>query len=205
MKIQVNFEKKHFYILLVLFAVFAGVIYVRGLANSVPPTPWHPLQEVAINNLGSTSVDSNANGAVDASDSAKVSDNTLGVQGQSVYWLGLGGANPQLCFDQGGTCGTQTATCSNTGSAKYYVDPGQTCLNAECQAACQTEIACNGDSLGGCSGGTTSSYTAGTCTGGQGSSCGKWCSCTCTNPQPATYTNEILVGAGRKCATFVAS
>ncbi len=206
MKIQFNFEKKHFYIFLVVFAVFAGLIYVKGLASSVPPTPWHPLQEVATGSSGITSVDIDANGVIDNADNVQTSQNTLAIQGQGVYWIGLGGASPQLCFDQGGSCGSLASTSCTAGPTTGILVNADSCADADCPSYCRTVTAsgCDGNAYSQCSGGTQAKYQTGVCTNPGGNCAASKCFCDCSNPQP-TYLRETLVGAGRKCSTFISS
>lgn len=196
MKVQFNFEKKHFYIFLVVFAVFAGVIYVKGLASSVPPTPWHPLQEVATGSSGTSSVDTNANGAIDNADNAQDAQNALGIQGKSVYW-----SSNSLCFDQSAVClAPQSTSCTAAAATNTVVFGADNCGDADCPTVCRGKVACNGDVYSQCGGGfagTNSYYQTGVCTG---CSAGK-CFCDCSNPQ-STYLREQLQAPTTNCATF---
>ena len=216
MKVQFNFEKKHFYLILAIFVIFAGIIYVRGLANSVPPTPWHPLQEVAISSAGTTSVDADNNNVIDNSDllNGKSSTyfegliqntNALSIQGQTVYWTGLP-SNPELCIDTQGACGTTNVACTTTSGTTLY-DSGKivpvACINANCNTACLTTKRCDGNRYAQCSLSTDKVYfQSGTCAAAQCSGEGE-CSCTCSATTQPTYVRETYTSPQTRCTSFI--
>ena len=67
MQFTINIEKKHFYLLaavvfvLEIFTVFAATSFSSS-------SPWHPLQQISIDERGSVSVDANSNERIDNTD-----------------------------------------------------------------------------------------------------------------------------------------
>ena len=71
MQFTINIEKKHFYLLaavvfvLEIFTVFAALSFTEPFSSS---SPWHPLQQITIDQNGATSVDANSNAIIDNTD-----------------------------------------------------------------------------------------------------------------------------------------
>ena len=103
MKIEINIKRKHFYGIIVLLIVGFFIMYTIGTPVK-KSTGSHPLQQIAVG-VGSNpldSVDSDANGFIDNSDSCSGDSvceaNNLYVSGN----VGIGTNNPQAKLDVNG-------------------------------------------------------------------------------------------------------
>ncbi|MAE42200.1 hypothetical protein CMO93_00385 [Candidatus Woesearchaeota archaeon] len=70
-KIQINIEKKHIYLLAFIFS-FLGVFIVIGATPFDPNLGWHPLQQIATDETGTASVDANSNAVIDKAENLEV-------------------------------------------------------------------------------------------------------------------------------------
>lgn len=86
MKFTINFEKKHLYVLSFLVAVF-GIFTVFAAQPFDPVYGWHPLQQITVDESGSTSVDANSNGIIDNAELAQNATNANTLNGLTVSQL----------------------------------------------------------------------------------------------------------------------
>ncbi len=110
MRIQLNIEKKHLYLGVLVLALF-GISFVFAL--SADKIPWHALQQVSTASTGTTSVDANDNKVIDDSDKLngfppsfyKDADK---IRSKQVFWR-----EDKLCYYPDSTCNSGvTSTCN---------------------------------------------------------------------------------------------
>ena len=105
MKFTINIEKKHFYLLV-------GVIFILGIFTVFAATsfssskPLHPLQQVTIDQKGTTSVDANSNAIIDNADK---------LQGLSAS---------QFCRSNGVNCPTSSSSVWTISGSNIYYNTG---------------------------------------------------------------------------------
>ncbi len=64
----ITIEKKHLYFLCGVFGVLLGMMITNAITPYSSNRPWHPLQQVSTDEIGSSSVDANTNGIIDSAD-----------------------------------------------------------------------------------------------------------------------------------------
>ena len=77
-KIEINIEKKHIYLLAFLFS-FLGIFIVIGAAPFDTNLGWHPLQQIATDETGTASVDANSNAIIDKAENISLTDGRASV------------------------------------------------------------------------------------------------------------------------------
>ncbi|MAE43090.1 hypothetical protein CMO93_04915, partial [Candidatus Woesearchaeota archaeon] len=77
-KIEINIEKKHIYLLAFLFS-FLGIFIVIGAAPFDTNLGWHPLQQIATDETGTASVDANSNAVIDKAENISLTDGKASV------------------------------------------------------------------------------------------------------------------------------
>lgn len=200
MKINFNFEKRHFYILTLIIVLFVITIFVKGLITN--NKPWHSLQEISTTSTGQFSVDADGNGIIDRADDILITQDTNSIKGRSVYWDSTD--NNKLCYNLQGTCTTVTATCL-AGSGSLTIDAESlactTCSVAccNCDFACKNTVRCDGNTPD-CTG-TQVKYTTGLCSK---VITGRKCQCSCNLASNTNYNQGTLTGT-KKCSTFTDS
>ena len=198
MRFTINFEKKHFY-LLVSLVIIAGI----SIAIAVVPNPGHSYDKIEIPDGVWTELDADMLDGVSIEGVVSIiyqivrnsppSANADKIESVDVYWDG-----DDLCF--GVACEVQSASCS--GNDVVEMACTSVCRDWHCEDFCKEIVACNGDASGSCNGGTDVEYTGGTCfsytCSGTPSNPG-WAECKCTI-NGVQYQNEII--NQEKCTTF---
>lgn len=105
MKFTLNFEKKHFWVIVALLVVVGiGVVIAVNVDTA---RPWHALQQVAKSGTDMSSVDSNGDGVIDLSERATTLNPIQGcASGKVLKWDGTN----WVCGDTGSSLPTNCAS-----------------------------------------------------------------------------------------------
>lgn len=198
MRISLNIEKSHLYILSFVLVIFTGV-FVLAYGTNNPSEFGHTYTEIQGMPSPSTIWTSNNDGTGSGMDADRIDSQDITIRDMNTP------SNPKICVNKGVCSSPQQTACTGTGTITKRL-PG--CTANQCASSCssfcrsaQCSWSCNGDLYPECLGGTPAIGSE-FCTQSTGGSCsdGNTCDCDCTsagqNYQRESRTQQLY------CATM---